>query len=95
MATYFYNPGYCYDDPEGKVLQIGFIAEDIDEIFPMACTYDDIGQPEAWNVNKLLPPILEVVKENDRRIEELESWKMEIIAEIAAMKAAQKGAQLC
>ena len=95
VATYFYNPGYCYDDPEGKVLQIGFIAEDIDEIFPMACTYDDIGQPEAWNVNKLLPPILEVVKENDRRIEELESWKMEIIAEIAAMKAAQKGAQLC
>ena len=70
VVTYRYNEGYC-DDDNGK-LHIGFIAEDIDKLFPTGCNYKD-GQPENWNVMEMVPAILKLVQEQHKTIHKLKS----------------------
>jgi hypothetical protein len=64
VVTYQYNKGYS--DDNGK-LHIGFIAEDIDKLFPTGCNYKD-GQPENWNVMEVVPAILKLVQEQNETI---------------------------
>jgi len=70
VVTYRYNEGYC-DDDNGE-LHIGFIAEDIDKLFPVGCNYKD-GQPENWNVMEMVPAILKLVQEQNKAIHKLMS----------------------
>lgn len=70
VVTYRYNEGYC-DDDNGN-LHIGFIAEDIDRLFPTGCNYKD-GQPENWNVMEVVPAILKLVQEQNKAINELKA----------------------
>lgn len=50
--------------------QIGFIAEDMDEIYPFACYYKD-GDPEAWTGKNLIPAMLKLIQEQHAEIESL------------------------
>ena len=50
---------------------IGFLAEDIAEKYPIACSYKD-GVPEMWEVNILFPALLKLVQEQNERIKKLE-----------------------
>ena len=86
VVTYRYNDGYTDDEPHGEKLHIGFIAEDIDELFPVACGYED-GLPENWNHMELIPGMMKLIQDQHKtqlkqeetiknlmdRIEQLES----------------------
>ncbi len=83
VVTYRYNEGYC-DDDNGE-LHIGFIAEDIDKVFPVGCNYKD-GQPENWNVMEVVPAILKLVQEQNETIKEQGKTIDELKAEIDELK---------
>lgn len=52
---------------------IGFIAEDVDQIFPDACQYDEDHRPEMWNYMVLIPSMLKLIQEQKAKIDELET----------------------
>lgn len=63
VKTYYYNDDYISDyDQNKKNLMIGFIAEDVDSIYPVACQYDDKGRPEMWNANIMIPAMLKLIQ---------------------------------
>lgn len=52
---------------------IGFIAEEVDSVYPIACDYDSFNMPENWNVRYMIPPMLKLIQEQHEKIEELEN----------------------
>lgn len=50
---------------------IGFIAEDVDKIYPQACDYDVWGLPENWQERYMIPPMLKLIQEQHEEIEKL------------------------
>lgn len=67
VVTYRYNDGYCPDEPHGEKLHIGFIAEDVDRIYPAGCGYRD-GVPENWNIMEVVPGMLKLIQDQHRDI---------------------------
>lgn len=51
---------------------IGLIVEELEEIYPIAVNYDEKGRPEMWNVQILLPAMLQLIQEQNERIKKLE-----------------------
>lgn len=52
---------------------IGFIAEDINEKYPLAVTIDEEGRPDSWNYNVVIPAMMYLIKDLYKKIEILES----------------------
>ena len=71
---YKYKPGYLYDGDERVDKPIpGFLAENIDEILPIAVDHLDDGRPEMWNSNIVVPLMFQMIKnEHEKNIELLE-----------------------
>ena len=71
---YKYKPGYLYDgDERVDKLIPGFLAENIDEILPIAVDHLDDGRPEMWNSNIVVPLMFQMIKnEHEKNIELLE-----------------------
>ena len=67
VVTYRYNDGYCPDEPHGEKLHIGFIAEDVDRLYPAGCGYRD-GVPENWNIMEVVPGMLKLIQDQHRDI---------------------------
>ena len=49
----------------------GFIAEEVDAIYPVAADY--VNGPESWNDRMIVPALLSLVQELYKRVEELEA----------------------
>ena len=74
IRQFKYNSGYISDKDKRAGIDVpGFIAEEIDEIYPIACDYLEDGSPEDWNARFLIPPMLALIQEQHKRIETLES----------------------
>lgn len=62
---------------------LGFIAEDVAEIYEPAVQYDENGQIEMWNKEVMIPAMLKLIqeqhKEQIKQQEEIEELKQEII----------------
>jgi hypothetical protein len=73
VRAFRFNDGYitATDDRVG-VLVPGFIAEEVDAIYPAAADYAD-GQVETWNDRMLIPGLLYLIQEQNKRITELEN----------------------
>lgn len=73
VKSYTYNTDYISEEDTnyGKRM-IGFIAEDVDKIYPKACQYDADGKPEMWNSQIMLPAMLKLIQEQNERIKILE-----------------------
>ena len=50
---------------------IGFIAEQVEEVYPIAVDYDEHGQVETWREHYIIPPMLKLIQEQHEQIEEL------------------------
>lgn len=61
-----------YDDMRGKTIP-GIIAEDVAEIYPSAVIHDAEGQVESWDERRLIPGMLALIQEQDKKIKELEA----------------------
>ena len=75
IIQFTYNEDYLSeDDPRQGEPICGFIAEDIDEIYPIACDHDEKdGKPNDWNVRYIVPPMLALIQEQNERIKRLEA----------------------
>ena len=55
----------------GKTLP-GFIAEEVEAIYPAATIHDTEGNIESWDERRIIPGMLALIQEQARKIEELE-----------------------
>ena len=61
-----------YQDMKGKTLP-GFIAEEVEEIYPAAVIHDnETGEIENWDERRIIPGMLALIQEQQKRIEKLE-----------------------
>lgn len=72
IKMFKYKEGYLSkdDDKNGKDV-IGFIVEDLEQCYPAAVQYAD-GLPEMWNANILIPAMLKLIQDQNKRIKKLE-----------------------
>lgn len=61
---------YTYKGEDEK--HLGFIAEEVDACFPVACRYNAEGQPETWEDRDMIPALLQLIQEQNERIKALE-----------------------
>lgn len=61
-----------YEDMRGQTIP-GFIAEEVDEIYPAATIHNADGEIESWDERRIIPPMLSLIQEQKKRIEELEN----------------------
>lgn len=79
VVTYKYIDGYLEnDDPCNGKFTIGFIADDVEKIFPYAAVWEN-GQIESWNERIMIPAMLKLIQEqhkgllkHEKRIRDLE-----------------------
>ena len=50
---------------------IGFIAEQVEEVYPIAVDYDENGQVETWREHYIIPPMLKLIQEQHEQIDGL------------------------
>lgn len=72
VKSYMYKENYLSETDRncGKRM-IGFIAEDVDKIYPKACQYDEEGKPEMWNSKILIPAMLDLIQKQHVEIEKI------------------------
>ena len=61
-----------YEDMRGQTIP-GIIAEDVEEIYPAATIHDTEGRVESWDERRLIPGMLALIQEQDKKIKELEA----------------------
>ena len=57
------------DERAGKDV-IGFIAEDVDELYPIAVRHED-GKAEMWESNYIIPAMMKLIQNQKKEIDEL------------------------
>jgi len=75
VVQFIYNDDYLSsNDPRYEKPIAGFIAEDINEVYPIACDVEEGGtRPNDWNVRYIVPPMLALIQEQNERIKRLEA----------------------
>lgn len=61
-----------YPDMKG-LLMPGFIAEDVDSIYPSATIHDKDGNVESWDERRIIPGMLALIQEQHKTIQSLEN----------------------
>jgi hypothetical protein len=69
----FNNDYLSENDPNYDKFVIGLIAEDVFEKYPLAADLDDNGIAENWNPRFLIPAMLKVIQNLEKRIALLEN----------------------
>jgi hypothetical protein len=73
IRAFTYKTDYLtHNDDRSEILIPGFIAEEIDAIYPIAVDYND-GQAETWNERILIPGLLALIQNQEERIKALEN----------------------
>lgn len=75
VVEYKYNTDYLDNVLDRRYDQklVGFIAEDVASVYPNACDFDENGFPSGWNSHYIIPPMLALIQEQNKRIEVLEN----------------------
>ena len=78
--TFKYNDDFLTPDDErvGKDVP-GFISEEVSDLLPIAVDHDEDGNCEMWNSNVIVPCLLKLIQDQEKRIATLE-------AEVKALK---------
>ena len=73
IVQFKYKKGYLNkDDRRYNENILGFIAEDVAEIYEPAAQYDENGNVEMWNSNVMIPALLYLIKDLNERLKKLE-----------------------
>lgn len=71
--TFKYNDDFLTPDDEKVGQDVpGFISEEVEEQLPIAVDHDDEGNAEMWNANILIPCMLKIIQDQEKRIAALE-----------------------
>ena len=74
VRTYVYNSDYLSSDDEryGKRIP-GLIAEEVEDVLPIAVNHNPDGSAEVWNIDILVPCLLKMIQDSKKKIDSLES----------------------
>ena len=74
VVQFNYKPGIIGegDSIEGRTL-IGLLAEDVHEKYPVACLYDEEGNPENFYDKALIPAMIKVIQDLSAKVADLEA----------------------
>lgn len=72
MKQFVFNSDHSvqYPDMRDKTLP-GFIAEDVEEIYPSAVIHNEDGSVENWDERRIIPGMLKLIQEQHEEIESL------------------------
>lgn len=73
MKQFVFNDDHLvqYNDMKGKTIP-GFIAEDVDKIYPAAVIHDEEGNIESWDERRIIPGMLALIQEQKKQIDDLQ-----------------------
>ena len=74
VRTFIYNSDYLSSDDEryGKRIP-GLIAEEVEDVLPIAVNHNPDGSAEVWNIDILVPCLLKMIQDSKKKIDSLES----------------------
>lgn len=73
VKEFKFKDGYITaDDQRYDMLVPGFIAEEVAEVYPIACEYND-GKPEDWNIRFMVPAMLKLIQDQKKEIDALKA----------------------
>jgi hypothetical protein len=73
VREFKYKEGYLpTEDVRDDTFVPGFIAEEVAEVYPIACEYDG-ENPENWNVRFIVPAMLKLIQNQKKEIEMLKA----------------------
>lgn len=78
------------DERYGKKMPM-FIAEDINQKFPIAVDHDEKGRAENWNYRIMIPCMFAMIKNNHEKISSLQSELENMKSELQELKKLLKG----
>jgi len=64
---------YNRKNDKTKVKEYGLIAEEVEKLCPQMVTYDKKGKPETVEYYRLIPVLVKVIQDQEKRIKLLES----------------------
>lgn len=73
VRAFKYRPGYV--DPHDRRADDfipGFIAEELEQVYPIAVDYDDDGLPVDWNFRYIVPGLLALIQRQQQQIDTLQ-----------------------
>ena len=78
VRQFIFNLDYLSETSKeyGKTVP-GFIAEEVDEIYPVASAVED-GKIQDWNYRYIIPPMLALIQEQHKEIEDLKAEVSEL-----------------
>lgn len=88
IFQYKYNADYLSNmaDCRYDKLVIGFIAENLEKVYPVAVDKDDYGTIMDWNYKYVIPPMLSLIQEQHKEIEQLKSENFALKGEVDILK---------
>lgn len=83
---FIYNDDYIRKDDSraGKIIP-GFIAEELEEDYPIAVEYDENGKPAGWGTSFFIAPIVQLLQEHKKKLDELDRTLEKIIKKIGGI----------
>ncbi len=73
VVQFKYNDDYLEEnDQRYGVDCIGFIAEQVNEVYPIAADRET-GEPRNWEMRYIIPPMLALIQQQKKKIDDLES----------------------
>lgn len=73
VVKFKFKDGYISEDDERYQKDvIGFIAEDVDELYPIAVRHED-GKAEMWESNYIIPAMMKLIQNQKKEIDELKA----------------------
>ena len=87
-----YKDGYLMEQDEryGKEMPM-FIAEDINQKFPIAVDHDEKGRAENWNYRIMIPCMFAMIKNDHEKISSLQAEMENLKSELQELKKLLKG----
>ena len=71
VREFKYKEGYLTEeDLRSDTFVPGFIAEEVAEVYPIACEYDG-DKPENWNIRFIVPAMLKLIQDQKKEIDTL------------------------
>lgn len=78
-----------YKDMKGQLIP-GFIAEEVNEVYPAAVIHDEEGRIHSWDERRIIPGMLTLIQEQQKRIDELEAKVQDLYNKIEGLLTAVK-----
>lgn len=73
VVQFKYNDDYLEENDQRYGIDcIGFIAEQVNEVYPIAADRET-GEPRNWEMRYIIPPMLALIQQQKKKIDDLES----------------------